>query len=181
MHWLNMADGYLHAMVTDPQQQHKVNQVGSTLPIMQWNKWDWVNLPLASHQNLPLSKYHTCIFMHYVSLVKVQKTTPQDSLDKAVELFYWTIFTAMVSTQSSLPVTSTLEIVLPLGKMLVSGVMVSDDYNIFANFAHILHLFVLVCGICSTVKEFLESDIMHNGLCSLWMCSTNYFSHFIVS
>ena len=73
--------------------------------------------------------------MHYVSLVKVQKITLQNSLGKAVELFYWTMFTAMVVNQRLLPAIPTLGSVLPLEKMLVSGVMVGDSYDFFPYFA----------------------------------------------
>ena len=77
--------------------------------------------------------------------MKVQAPTPQTSLGKAMELFCWIIFSAtVIDTQTLLLVTSTLGIVLPAEKMLVSGVMVSDNYELFAFVVYILHL----CTFC---------------------------------
>ena len=72
--------------------------------------------------------------------MKVQKTTPRDSLGKAADLFCWIIFDATVATQSLLLVMSTLGTVLPVEKILVSGVMVSDNYNLTGSVVYILHL-----------------------------------------
>ena len=103
--------------------------------------------------------------------MKVQKTTPQDSMGKAAEPFCWTIFIASVESQSLLLVTSTLGTVLPVEKILVSGVTVSDNYNLFATVAYILHL----CTFCtqnvySTTKELLVRAKTFgracNGLCT---------------
>ena len=76
----------------------------------------------------------------YVSLVQVHKSTPQNSLDKAVDLLYWIMFGATVDTQPLLLVMTTLGIALPVEKMLASGVTVSDNYNLFASVVHILHV-----------------------------------------
>ena len=78
--------------------------------------------------------------MFYVSLLKVQKATLQKSLGKAVDLFYWMMLTALIPTQTLLLATPTLGIVLPVEKMLVFGVMASDNYSYFASVVHILHL-----------------------------------------
>ena len=78
-------------------------------------------------------------------------------MGKAVELFYWTIFTAPVATQSLLLVTATLGIVLPLEKMLVSDVMVM----IMIFFAHPCTFYIYVqvmYKMCSKIKEFLEEQ-----------------------
>ena len=110
--------------------------------------------------------------MHYVSLVKVQKLTPRNSLDKAADLFYWIILGAIYITQRLVLATSTLGIVLPLEKMLASGVTVSDYYKLFASDVHILHLCTLnLQNVYSTTKELLvKAKIvgrMCNGLCNV--------------
>ena len=72
--------------------------------------------------------------------MKGHESTPQNSLGKAVDLLYWIMLGATVDTQTLLLATPTLGTVLPLEKMLASGVMVSDDYNLFTSVVHILHL-----------------------------------------
>ena len=93
--------------------------------------------------------------MHSVLLVKVHKFTPQNSLDKAVDLLYWIMPGATAFTQSLLLVTSPMGIVLPVEKMSVSGVMVSDKYNPFASIRHILHLCTFMYKMFSTTKELV--------------------------
>ena len=70
--------------------------------------------PKCPQHNVLLSKYQTCLFMYYVSLVKVHKRTLQNSLGKAVELFYWTVLIVPVINQILLLVMLLLGIVLPL-------------------------------------------------------------------
>ena len=76
--------------------------------------------------------------------MKVQKTTPPNSLGKAAKPFCWTIFIATVERQSLLLVMTTMGYVMPVEKILVSGVTVSDHYNLFPTVAHVLHL----CTFC---------------------------------
>ena len=85
--------------------------------------------------------------MHYVSLVKVHESTRQNSLDKAADLLYSIMFSATALPQSLLLVPFALGIVLPVEKMLVPGVTVSDYYNPFASVVHTL-IYVLLCTEC---------------------------------
>ena len=103
--------------------------------------------------NVLQSKYQILYFRVLFSLVKVHKSTRQNSLDEAADLLYWTMLGATVETQTLPLVTciSTLGIVLPLEKTLASGVMVSDNYPL-------LHLF---CTFCIYVLLSTEC-ILHN-------------------
>ena len=62
--------------------------------------------------------------------MKVQEPTPQHSLAKAVEQSYWMMFLAITLKQSLPPVAMMPPpLIVPIERMLVSGVMVSDDYD----------------------------------------------------
>ena len=95
--------------------------------------------------------------MHYVSLLQVHKSTHQNSLDKAADLLYWIMLIATVDTQPLLLVMTTLGIVLPVEKILASGVTVSVNYSLFVFVVHILHLYTFLCRMytCTRGKNFL--------------------------
>ena len=108
------------------------------------------------------SKYQILHFVHSVSLLKVHKSTRQNSLDKAANLLYWIMLSAAGITQILLLVTPTLGTVLLVEKMLVSGVMVSDNYNLFASVGQILHLCTSMYGRYSTTKELVVRVKAHD-------------------
>ena len=105
------------------------------------NGWE-VKHPKCPQHSVLRVNIKSCFFIHSVSLFKEHKSTHLNSSDKEVDLFYWIMLGAPGLTQSLLLVTPPLEVVLPVEKMLVSGVMVSDNYNPVASVGHILHLYM---------------------------------------